>query len=113
MLTESQRADLIARYAGQPGLQKGREEAIGFEEHADGVERVVLYTTRPATVADLLESDRPVESVEDKGETIRVVLPASEYRMGGILGALRRRVEMSEEQRRAAGERMCGLRAGA
>lgn len=112
MIPPQERTRLAALYQGSSGPQNGREESITFEQFRDGIERVVLYTTRPATVADLLQSDRPIESIEDKGETIRVVMPGDEYRMGGVLGALRRHVNMSEEQRAAAGERLKAARRG-
>lgn len=112
MLDPTLRATLIERFRGQPGpTGDGREEHLYFATHDTYGEVVTITTTRPATVADLLESDRPVLAVVESGDTIRVTLPGDEYRAGGILGALRRRVNMSDEQRAQAGARMRAIHA--
>lgn len=110
MLSDSDRSLWRERTAGQPGPQRGREESVSFQEF-DGAEEVVIYTTRPATVADLLDTGRSIIGIVLRGDTYQIRLPGSEYRMGGILGALRRRVEMSDEQRAAAGARMRAIHA--
>lgn len=110
-LTPDDRARLLSLYRGQSGPVCGWEEHIVAQENANGDREVILTTTRPATVADLLDSDRPILSVREVGDAIRVTLPGDEYRTGGVLGALRRRSTMSDEARQAAGDRLRAARA--
>ena len=102
------RAALVTRYRGQPGpTGEGREEYAAYQWDA-GLRAYVLRieTTRPATIADLLDSDRPVLSVTEQGDYVRAVLPASEYAGTGVLGCLRRRqADLSDEDRAARSER--------
>lgn len=109
-MNSSERATLANLYRGHSGPVRGWEEHIVAQEQDDGSRVVILSTTRPATVADLLDSDRPVLSVTEKGDTIRVMMPGDEYRPGGVTSALRRRVNMSEEQRDKARERLSAAR---
>lgn len=106
MLTPEERAAWRTRTAGQPGPQTTREESVSFQSFGDGVERVCVHTTRPATVADLIDSERPILSITSHGDTLRVLLPGTEYRMGGVIGALKRAArELTEEQREVLRER--------
>jgi hypothetical protein len=106
------RAAWVAKLQGCSGPQLGREESVTYSITEDGFEEVLLYTTRGATVAELLESDRPVKSVEAFNDDVfKVRLSGSEYRAGGILKALKATRNMSEEAREAAGQRLAAGRA--
>lgn len=113
MLTPEQRADWRAKTHGQPGPQASREESVSFQTLDNGNEYVCIYTTRPATVADLIDTERPILTIDLRGDTYQIRLPGTEYRMGGILGALRRHSTMTDEQKQAAGERLRANRDGA
>lgn len=104
-LTPEQLAEWREKTVGQAGPQVDREESIMF----DGQVRV--YTTRGATVADLIDTGRTIHAIVLKGDTYVVYLSGKEYRPGGVLGALRRRVNMSDEQRAAASSRLKAARA--
>lgn len=109
-MTPAERAVLVEQFRGQSGPVRGWEEHIVAQEDDAGNRVVILSTTRPATVADLLESEREVISVATQADYIRVTMPGDEYRAGGVTGALRRRVNMSDEARAAAGERLAAAR---
>jgi len=112
MLDAETRAAWVAKLQGSSGPQLGREESVTYSITEDGYEEVVIHTTRGATVAELLESDRPVKSVSSyNDEVFKIRLPGSEYKVGGILKALKSTRNLSDEAREAAGQRLAAARA--
>lgn len=107
------RAHLAITLKGQPGPQRGFEESVACQTLDTGEEVVTIYTTRGATVADLCADDRPIFSVILRGDTYQIRMPADEYKPGGVLSALKRHSNMSEEDRKAAGDRLRLARAAA
>lgn len=108
MITAAERAAMIAEYRGQSGpTGEAVEEHIVYQTDDSGRRVVILSTTRPATVADLLDTDRPVVSVQRQADYIRVTMDGDQYRPGGVVGALRRKGrDLTDEERAAMGERL-------
>lgn len=111
--TPTERAAFADEWAGASGLISGWEEHVVAQELANGLRVVDLTTTRPCTLVDLMRSERQILMVRIAGDSITVRLPGDEYKPGGIMSALRRHSGMSEEARRAAGERLRAARGGA
>lgn len=104
---------LAAEWSGQPGPIAGRDEHAVYQQLDTGEWVVSLSSTRPATFVDVLRGERPITRIKLQADYVTVELPDSEYRAGGIVGALRRHSGMSDEDRAAAGERLRAARSGA
>lgn len=111
-MSAEEKAVWVAKLEGSSGPQLGREESITYSLTEDGFEEVLVYTTRGATVAELLSSDRPIKSVDSfNDEVFRVRLQGDEYKVGGVLRALKQSRNFTDEQREAAGQRLAAARA--
>ena len=111
-MTDEEKAAWVDKLEGSSGPQLGREESITYSISEDGFEEVLVYTTRGATVAELLSSGRAIKGVSSyNDEVFRIRLPGDEYKVGGVLRALKQSRNFTDEQREAAGQRLSAARA--
>lgn len=108
--TPTERAAYADAWTGKSGPLNDIDEHANYQRLDSGEFVLILSTTRPASLVDLMRGDRPILSVTMQGDYIRVTLPASEYRAGGITGCLKRHSNMSDEAKAAAGERLRAAR---
>ena len=106
-LTPELRATLRDRYAGKPGLLgDAREEHLAYQyDEERGSYVLIISTTRPATIGDLLDSDATVYRIKEQADYVTAYVEGSEYEAGALLRCRKRHLNLTDEQRAERSER--------
>lgn len=114
-LTPELRSTLRDRYAGKPGLLgDAREEHLAYQYDEERRSYVlIISTTRPATIGDLLDSDATVYRIKEQPDYVTAYVEGSEYEMGALLKYRKRHVEMTDEAKAELAARFAAARTAA
>lgn len=106
-LTPELRSTLRDRYAGKPGLLgDAREEHLAYQyDEERGSYVLIISTTRPATIGDLLDSDATVYRIKEQPDYVTAYVEGSEYEAGALLRCRKRHLNLTDEQRAERSER--------